>query len=233
MSKCTHNVACSFVDRIPLAGVNGGGSRGTRLFSRVIGIVSVLGVAAAARAEVFVFNAPPWNPEQRLAWEAQVGEWSTLDFTGLPSEEPIPEDLYAAEFGVTLTNGLIFSYTFESGFPLDGQGFAASQGSAGSSVDVVFDTPVHAFAADFPGVIRFTLFFEDEVIAHLPGPYGGGGAGRFAGLISDEPFDRVRVWDTDPFLVDDLRFGMVVPGPATALVLLPGLGLLGGRRRSG
>ena len=232
MSNCTHNVACSFVDRIASAGVNGGGSGGTRHFSRVIGIVSVLGVASITSAEVVVYSGSQANPSQRLAWEAQVGEWSTLDFTGLPSEEPIPEDLYAAEFGVTLTNGLIFSYTSESGFLLDGQGFAASQGSAGSSVDVVFDTPVHAFAVDFPGVIRFTLFFEDEVIAHLPGPYGGF-VGWFAGLISDQPFDRVRVWDTDAFGVDDLRFGMVVPGPATALVLLPGLGLLGGRRRSG
>ncbi len=232
MSNCTHNVACSFVDRIASAGVNGGGSGGTRHFSRVIGIVSVLGVASITSAEVVVYSGSQANPSQRLAWEAQVGEWSTLDFTGLPAGEFFPEDYYLDDFGVMFGGGPRLASESEEVYLQDGHGVGVLPDSSGWHMDVFFDTPVHAFAVDFPGEIRFTLFFEDEVIAHLPGPYGGF-VGWFAGLISDQPFDRVRVWDTDEFLVDDLRFGMVVPGPATALVLLPGLGLLGGRRRSG
>ena len=195
-------------------------------------VASVLAASYESNADVQIFEAFGDWQEGRIAWEAQVGEWSTLDFTGLPAGEFFPEDYYLDDFGVMFGGGPRLASESEEVYLQDGHGVGVLPDSSGWHMDVFFDTPVHAFAVDFPGEIRFTLFFEGEVIAHLPGPYGGF-VGWFAGLISDQPFDRVRVWDTDAFLVDDLRFGMVVPGPATALVLLPGLGLLGGRRRSG
>lgn len=184
-----------------------------------------------ALAAVTVFEATMAFPDGRLAWEQQVGTWSTIDFIGLPDSVPLPPDTYAEEFGVTFENGTIFSFSSDSSFPVDGHGFAASQGAQGSSVDVVFDTPIRAFATDHPGTFRFELFSEGEMV--FDSGIVGGAIGWFSGLISDTSFDRVRISDTDAFGVDDIRFGLVVPAPAAGLILLPGLAMTRRRRRAG
>jgi hypothetical protein len=208
-------------------------ARSSQLAARAVLSGTVAGVLLPDRshADVTIFQASTSNPVQRLAWEEQVGTWSTIDFIGLPDSVPLPPDTYAEEFGVTFENGTILSFSSDFFFPVDGHGFAASQGAQGSSVDVVFDTPIKAFATDHPGTFRFILFSEGEMV--FDSGIVGGAIGYFSGLISDTPFDRVRISDTDEFGVDDIRFGLVVPAPAAGLILVPGLAMTRRRRRTG
>lgn len=164
-----------------------------------------------------------------VEWENAVQVWSTIDFTDLAIDEVV-SDQYVESFGVAFENGVVFAGESKFGFPRDGRGFFASQGSLGSQVDVVFDTPIRAFAADHPGTFEYTLFSGDDLVF---GPVTvGGGTSRFTGVISEVAFDRMRVSDSDGFAVDDIRFGLVVPGPGATLLLAAGcFAIAPGRRR--
>lgn len=190
-------------------------------------IIGTGALTSSAIAAVSLFTASLTNPTERLAWEEQVGQWDTLDFIDVPPAAIVPPEFYADEFGVTFENGTIISFMSEFSFPIDGHGFG-TQGS--SDIDVVFDTPIRAFAIDHPSILEVTLFAGDEML-YTTGLVGGGPPGRFTGLISDVPFDRVILSDSDGFLVDDIRFGLAVPAPAAGLLLLPGLALAGRHRR--
>ena len=60
------------------------------------------------------------------------------------------------------------------------------------------------------------------------------GFGHFFGLVSDVPFDRVRVGDIAGIgFADDIRLAMQVPGPGAAGVLAVAIAGAGRRRRGG
>jgi len=150
-----------------------------------------------------------------------------MDFLGAEDLVQIPSDFYFDEFGVSFEGPPIWGLIDDLAFPNDGVGFGAF--GFEPFVDVRFDEPIRAFAADHPGTHRFTLFLGEELV-YETGLIGVGGPGSFSGVISELPFDRVRISDSDSFGVDDLRFGLVVPGPPVAALILA-LGGSGLRRR--
>ena len=168
--------------------------------------------------------------ETQSAWESVTGSWDTLDFTGFQPGQHLTDE-YEAEFGVVFTDTThqVFLEDHE-GFPNDGWGLKT--GTFAQYIQFDLADPIDAIAFFHPGRLTITLWLGDELVGQ-----GGdflAGPGNFYGITSTTPFDRVRIDDeADIGFVDDIRLGMAVPGPATALVLLPGLGLLGGRRRSG
>jgi hypothetical protein len=187
------------------------------------------GTSHSSSAAVTVFESSAGNRTDRIAWEQEVQTWETMDFVGVEEEVPIPTDFYLDEFGVLIDGGPAWGHLSQMFFPMDGSGF----GTVGFEpfVDIRFDEPIRALGADHPGGFRFTLFLGEDLV-YETGLLGVGNIGNFSGVISEVPFDRVRISDSDGFGVDDLRFGLVVPGPPVAAMLLTfGVSGLRPRRR--
>ena len=73
--------------------------------------------------------------------------------------------------------------------------------------------------------------YSNDTLFYTSGIFGVGGAGNFGGLISDQPFDQVRMYDFLDVIMfmDDLHFGPPIPTPGAFVPL--GLLLLARRRR--
>ena len=157
-------------------------------------------------------------------WEAAVGRFTTIDFTGFPEATNITNQY--EDLGITFTDGIDLIRLNNNTFPNDGAGL---DGLA-NGIEVSFDTPQLWIAVEYPGDVRFELFSEGGLIFTSTDNFPGGGAGFFAGLLSTQPFDAVIISDpTDSFIsIDDLHFG--VPAPPT-LALLALATLFGARRR--
>jgi hypothetical protein len=87
-------------------------------------------------------------------------------------------------------------------------------------------------AADFIGNITIELYSND-VLFYTSGILGVGGPGNFGGLISEQPFDKARIYDDlDNILaMDDLHFGPPIAVPAPGAFAIFGLAVLTRRRR--
>jgi len=83
---------------------------------------------------------------------------------------------------------------------------------------------------DYPGHLKITLFVDGVQLAPAH-EWLHSGVDHFSGLISDQPFNGVKLEDpTDQALfIDDIFFGGAVPAPGAAALL--GLALCARRRR--
>ena len=150
----------------------------------------------------------------RAEWEAAVGSFTTIDFTGFP-EFTIITTQYQ-DLGVTFTDGDDSTTFIPSAFLNDGWGLF---GGFDGDIDLSFETPQRWIAVDFPGDVRIFLFSGGELIHFGTFSAGPDGSGGFGGLVSSQPFDSVALLDPiDDFVfIDDLHFG--VPAPASIGIL--------------
>jgi hypothetical protein len=185
-------------------------------------LMSYCGACAASAGDLIEF-------EDKAVWEAAVGEFTTIGFTGFP-EFTIITDQYS-ELGILFTDGNDSVGLGETIFPNDGAGLL---GTHITSIDVAFDVPQRWIAVDFPGVARIDLYRDGELIAQSTWfdapPISG--VGGFGGVISSEPFDAAVILDPEDQVVsiDDLHFGGAIPAPG-AVVVLVSIGLVRRRRR--
>jgi len=182
-----------------------------------------LGVHATA-ATVTEFG--PFE-DGEIAWERAVGSWETIDFTGVPVGTFLTDEFLESD-GITFTSfPQVVGPT--GSFVLDGFGMASG---IDGHIELTFATPLLTVAFDLPGSGEIEFFSGDERIAG-PLPLGFPGLDRFSGYISDTPFDRIVLSDQDALGIDDLRYGMVIPGPgAVGIGVLAGLaGFAGPARR--
>jgi hypothetical protein len=166
--------------------------------------------------------------QDRDAWITDAGVLGTIEtitFTEYPIGRLTTQ--YEESHGLTFTgSGFVQIAAFDLSFPLDGRGLLCIAGDA----ILTFDRPMLALAADFPGTFTVEFFSDDVLLGSSPFD-GPGGPGNFSGVISTDPFNVVRISDSDSdFGIDDLHF-VAVPAPSMLLPFAAGLVLLGGRRR--
>jgi len=164
-------------------------------------------------------------------WQSDVGEYSTVDFLGIPHNTVVTNQY--ADLGVTFTEGddrVINLGIFET-FLTDGAGLDGNL-----SIGLSFAQPMNHLAMDYPGGMRIKLFSGGELFYTSPIISPGSGVGNFAGIVSTRSFDSVLLYDwlqgSDVYL-DNLHFGAPIPAPGVvSLLSLAGLGAFGGRRRT-
>ncbi len=152
-----------------------------------------------------------------------------MDFTGFPEGTHLDEQ-YLDEFGVRFVDETNFVIgPSRQLFPNDSWGLRI--GSFAEYAEFTLEAPVTSVAFEFPGSIAVTLWLGDELVGETG--HARPGSGHFFGVISDLPFDRVRIDDgADTASLDDIRIGMAIPGPAVAWMLaIPALGSRRVRRR--
>jgi hypothetical protein len=160
----------------------------------------------------------------RDAWMTAAGSHTTITFQGYPANTIIT-DQYADQ-GVLFTDGTDRIFPSDNLFPNDGVGL----NGAFDEINLAFSQPMHHIGVDFPGAIRIWLYWQGELI-HTSSAFGGGGAGFFGGLVSDQPFDAALLADpSGGTFIDDLYFGPPIPAPS-ALALLAMTALWRSRRR--
>ncbi|MFB3138667.1 MAG: hypothetical protein ACE10B_05560, partial [Phycisphaerales bacterium] len=115
-------------------------------------------------------------------WEAAVGQFTTIGFTGFPDGTFITDQY--ADLGVLFTDGddtihMSPSY-MNDGWGLRGNGI----------ITVAFDTPQAWIGVDFPGLLMIELFSAGQLIYTSEIS-----ASSFLGLISGEFFDGAVLSD--------------------------------------
>ena len=168
----------------------------SRQNERLLVALALLSAQPAVHSDVLEFH-------DKDAWIAAVGEFTTIDFTGLPGGTRITDQY--ADFGVLFTDPTDFVVCCGGpSFPNDGAGLAGNNG-----IELEFDSPQAWIATDHPGRLAFALFSNGELI-FTSGRFGGGGVGFSGGLISSQLFDTAVIFD--PFFnnvtLDDLHFGV-------------------------
>jgi len=172
--------------------------------------------AFAFAADAASAGVVEYGNDDRDQWFADVGgpgNVSTVDFTGFDDFTPIDDQW--AHLGVHFSGFVVTVGPSPIGFPND------SWGARGEpDINVIFDEPMQWIAADVRGNMTIELY-NNDVLIYTTGIMGGGGGGNFGGLISDTPFDSVRIFDPLDSLVfiDDLHFGPPIPAPASLLPL--------------
>ena len=187
-----------------------------RLTFRLLVLAALACPALPAHAGVTEFS-------DRAEWEAAVGAFTTIDFTGFPAFTIITDQYQ--DLGVTFTDGndvTFFTPSFvNDNWGLDGNG----------DIHLSFERPQGWIGVDFPGDVRVLLFSGGELI-HFSSFFSAGpdGVGGFAGLVSTELFDAAVILDRvdDAVFIDDLHFGVPAPG---GLMLLALAGIWPRRRR--
>ncbi len=166
-------------------------------------------VAALTCASVLPAHAGVAEFTDRAEWEAAVGVFTTIDFTGWP-EFTVITDQYQ-DLGVLFSDGndrTLFSNAFQN----DGVGL----GGTVDDIELSFDAPQLWMAVNYPGIIQFELFRNDESI-YVSSIFSDI-QGDFAGLVFSEPFDAAVISDpSGSVFIDDLHFG--VPAPPTLALL--------------
>jgi len=172
------------------------------IFSTAIICTFIAVVAQSAVCDVQVFS-------DNEKWQNNTDGFTFIGFTEYP-QGTILTDQYA-DLGVTFPEAnaavLESDFLFE-----DGHGIFRDTPSGFDNIWVEFDEPVTAIAVDFLGLIQFELFTDDKSI-HLSNPYSDNGGG-FAGLISEQSFDKARIFDPGGVTaIDNLYFGPPIPAP--------------------
>jgi len=151
-------------------------------------------------------------PVNRDAWFSAAGPITTIGFGELPSQTFVTDQY--EDLGVFFLDGDDITYCCGSTtYPQDGAGLDGNGG-----IHLEFLSSHTAIAIDFPGVKRFELYAQGEVVYesgdfHAPNPDGVGG---FGGLLSTPPFDEViiesPVGGHSQVHLDDLHFGGLPAG---------------------
>jgi hypothetical protein len=155
------------------------------------------------------------------AWQSAVGAHTTITFQGFPEWTNITNQF--SHLGVTFTDGSDVIH-FNNSFPNDGVGLYGNT----DFTTVEFSQPIYAIAVDYPGGMGFQVFSNGLLLLQFYDAPGG--AGLFAGLVSTEPFDKVRLFDNFLFF-DDLHFGPPIPAPATIGIMGLAASVMCQRRR--
>jgi hypothetical protein len=182
----------------------------------VLVVFVLIGTARTGLAAVQQFT-------NKAQWISAAGSFTTLTFTGFPLNTNITTQY--SSLGATFTDGVDLVQFAPDLYLNDGWGL----NGAFDSTTIVFSTPMRTIAAEFPGIVQFRLYNQNQLIFISMG-FGTSGVGHFGGLVSDQPFDKIIVSDpTGGLFVDDLHFGPGIPAPS-ALALF-GLAALRGRSR--
>jgi hypothetical protein len=181
-------------------------------------------LASAANASVVVVS-------DFAAWQLTAGPYSTIDFTGYPTNTFVTDQY--SNLGVTFVDpdpNVVIANAF-SIFPQDGSGI-----NGVCTIDMVFAAPITTVAFHHPGVLFATLYSNGQAITASMG-LPGSGVNWFQGLVSDQPFDRVKltgiispVGPCDDPVLDNLYFS-TIPAPGGA-GLVAALLLVRSRRRT-
>ncbi len=179
-------------------------------------------VAPFARADVIEIF------EDQAAWEGALAEQESIFFNELGGGFIVVTDQYA-DLGVLFTDGNDFvssCFSCRDETALDGAATPIL-----IDINLAFDRPRTAVAMDFPGSASFELFREGELIYTSSGHLAPPGETVFLGLLSDQPFDAVRIFDPGESgaFIDNLFFGDVIPAPGA--MALFGVAAFAGRRR--
>lgn len=169
-----------------------------------------------------------YNTEDRDQWFADVGgldNVSIVDFVGFEDLTPISNQW--AHLGVNFTGDVFTSGESNIIYPNDGWGCEGYP-----DINVTFDEPINWIGVDMPGGTTIQLYINDQFI-HQTIHLGGSGTGFFGGIISDEPFNRVRFSTEGAHaeFLDDIYFGPVIAIPTPASILALGIALLLRQRR--
>lgn len=174
--------------------------RSTERILAAAALSALVGPTTSGLAAVLEFT-------DRAAWFAAAGQVTTIGFTDFPHGTHLTTQY--DELGVLFTDGLdVVLCCDDHVFPNDGAGL----NSVGSTT-LAFTTPQNSIAVDFPGDVQFRLFSGGALI-YTSSPFGFGGIGNFAGLISSQAFDVALIScpvGGDAF-IDDLHFGVPAPG---------------------
>ena len=183
-----------------------------RSIIRGSGLLTCAALAGHAGGAVEVY----FGDDGRAAWESDVGTWNEMDFTGFePGLNPTFE--YLESVGAVFVDGFnSIEGEFFTLYPEDGWGIVS--GGPGSVIEFELIAPTRSLAMLFPGGINVTLWSGDEMVSYTS--VGSGGAGNFLGLLSTVPFDRVRLDSSGGIaFVDDIRVGVLIPGPGAAALM--------------
>lgn len=176
------------------------------------------------------------------AWLASAGPNIThLDFVGLVPPVPVQFTTQYAQFGVSDSQDNDF--VFASGSP-DGWGLYGDNPLHGFGIDksITLDLagPIQSFAHSYHvGTGRHIQLLLGGVLQYeLDLAYFSDGPG-VAGVVSDLPFDRVKIWGKfwatgsplETGKLDDIWFG-TIPVPSGSLIFIMA-GLRNRRRRAG
>lgn len=190
--------------------------------SRWICILGFTVLISSARADVIGYT-------EFDKWEKAIGDFTTIDFTGWQASTIITNQY--SHLGVTFADGNDWIWNAGEGtFVEDGSGLHGNWLDLHVNID--FDVPQMWFGIDHPGSASIELYSGDDLIDVFH--HVDGGIGFFTGVVSDTPFDRVRLFRVtgSPVVIDDLHFGIPAPG-AVVVLALAGVFGTGSRRRRG
>jgi len=169
--------------------------------------------AVAFAADAASADVIEYGNDDRDQWFMDVGgssHVSTVDFTGFDDFTPIDDQW--AHLGVNFSGFVVTVGPDPLGFPND------SWGARGEpDINITFDEPMQWVATDVRGTLQIELYSNDTLFHTSQIFFPDGPAGGFGGLVSDVPFDFVRIFDPLDSLVfiDDLHFGPPIPAPAS------------------
>ncbi len=170
-------------------------------------------------------------------WFSGVSAYTSIAFTEFPASTLITEQY--ASLGVHFGGGpqgneIMFSGGDSSFFPQDNLGLLGA-----STVEMVFDTPMRAWGAYYPGLLRARLYTGTQLV-HSWDPEVGGWVNNFIGFFGDISFDRVVLLqpfseypgpDNTRVAMDNMYFS-TVPAPSAATCLMVFLAMHGRRRKA-
>jgi hypothetical protein len=161
-------------------------------------------------------NAAVVEYEQKSAWVSAVADYTTINFTGYPANTIITTQY--AFLGTIFTDETDRINLSSNAYPNDGAGLYGAL----NEIHIAFSEPMTHIAVEFPGTVQYRLYWKGQ-LTYSSSVFVHVGAGFFAGLVSDQPFDAAVILDPggDVF-IDDLHFGPPIPTPgALALLALP------------
>jgi hypothetical protein len=185
----------------------------TRYFTMEKNMRLFIAVAASSTCGTFV-QAEVVKYTNKAEWQSLVNSFTTIKFTEVPHPALITNQY--SYLGVTFTeaNDVLLE---ENAFINDGFGLYGNL--PGNAITMVFASPITSFAIDHPGTEGFKLYMGSEFIFDT-GLMGGSGTGKFSGIISTLPFDKVVIQDPiAATLIDDMYFGPPIPAPGTLALL--------------